>query len=110
MTVNPQDLTGLQAVYSGAEIIPEAGIDHVFLPKLAILSSGAHLVMDALLRPHEHEGYPTRLFLERQIPGKGQNWKQYQLLGRTWFAPSWSHIPADMSLLAMLANHVAAFR
>jgi len=48
----------------------DGGIDHVFIPKLPIFSSGAHLALDVLLRAGEHDGYPTRLFVERQIDGK----------------------------------------
>jgi hypothetical protein len=29
---------------------------------------------------------------------------------RTGWAPSWNHIPADMPIVAMLANHLTAFR
>jgi len=110
VTVTADDFATLKAMYPDAEIMADDGVDHVFIPKLPILTGGKNIALNALLRTGEHEGYLTRLFVERQIDGKGQNWKQYQILGRTWFAPSWNHIPADLPILSMLANHVAAFR
>jgi hypothetical protein len=110
VTVKPDDFATLKAMYPGTEIMADSGVDHVFIPKMPIFSGGAHLTLDALLRAGQHDGYPTRIFVERQIDGKGQNWKQYQILGRTWWAPSWNHITADMSIVSMLANHLVAFR
>jgi hypothetical protein len=110
VTVKADDFATLKAVYPDAEIMADGGVDHIFIPKLPILSGSSHITLDALLRAGEHEGYSTRLLVERQIDGKGQNWKQHQILGRTWWAPSWNHIPADLPIISMLANHLAAFR
>jgi hypothetical protein len=110
MSLDPQHLAHLKTLYPDAEVMPEGGIDHIYFPVLPIETNGTVLKMKALLRLGEHQGYATRLFVERQIAGKGQNWNCFQLLGNAWWAPSWNHVTLDLPLLAILANHLTVFR
>lgn len=98
----------LREIYPSAQIEREGGHSVVLLPKARFLSAGCELRMDLLLHPFSHCGYPTRLFFERQVAERGQNWGQHCVAGRQWWACSWNNVPADMSWPAMLSAHLRA--
>jgi hypothetical protein len=81
----------------------------IFLPGLKVRVNGEIRVLDGLLCPSELHGYTTRLFLSEVIAGKGQNWKTYVFLGRTWHAPSWQNVESSLPLPQMLLAHLDAF-
>ena len=81
----------------------------ILLPRLKVRVNGEIRVLDGLLCPSELHGYTTRLFLSEPIPGKGQNWKTYVILGRTWHAPSWQNVESSLPLPQMLLAHLDAF-
>lgn len=82
--------------------------DFVLLSQLQLETDGRAVVMDALLCPSAHTGYSTRLFLSEQVPGKGNNWKQHQILGRNWHTWSWNQVPETQRLVQILASHLRA--
>lgn len=103
-------LAGFQAYYPEAKIWREGGRPLVFIPQLGFPSGREVLVMDALLCPWSHSGgYPTRLFLDRQVPGKGQNWNAFVIRGRTWWACSWNSVPEHLPWSEILASHLRPF-
>lgn len=104
-----EEVAKLQAMFSGAEALADGAHTFVFLPRLQILS-GQLLERDALLCPHAHSGYRTRLFLSAPIPRKGANWTRHVLFTRTWHTWSWQNISADQAWANILANHLAALR
>ena len=67
--------------------------------------------MDALLAINwPNASYPTRLFLPTNI-GHGLNWHETAfILGRSWVTWSWNNVPANQPPIAILADHLAAFR
>ncbi len=109
MAIDETQLPLLYDLCEGTQVLTEAQYAFVLLTKLSFRAGAESLTMDALLCPQEHEGYATRLFLERQVPGKGNNWKSYPFLGRTWHACSWKDIVPEQPLLQILLGHLDAF-
>jgi hypothetical protein len=64
--------------------------------------------MDLLLYPSSHSGYVTRLFFAHKIDGRGANWTQHRVADRSWWAPSWKDVTADLAWTAMLCAHLRA--
>jgi len=100
--------SALQAIYSTAEVMREGEMNYVFIPRLPIQTAGNQISLDALLCPQAHGSYSTRLFLEREIPGRGSNWTTHQVLGRTWRTWSYNNVSAAQPLVAILASHLKA--
>jgi hypothetical protein len=99
---------GLKAMHQAAVLLKEGGQAVAYLPAFGFTAAGAACRMDLLLVPVAHSGYVTRLFFERQIPGRGSNWKQHRVAERNWWAPSWNHVPANLSWTQMLLAHLRA--
>lgn len=98
----------IKRLHEAAKLGQEGGNPVVLLPQFLFWSAGQEVRMDLLLCPVAHSGYPTRLFFERQVKGRGNNWKQYCVFGRQWWACSWNGIEADMNWQSMLCAHLRA--
>lgn len=105
-----KDLESLLASFPDAKVMPEGGIEYLYLPKLTFPSGASALKMDALLCPQRHGGYLTRLFLERPVPGKGANWTTHYILGKAWHTWSWNNVAAESPVLEILGSHLRALR
>src|SRR6185312_4496046 len=105
MSAIAEHISELQLICPGAQEMPESGITYIFLPALTISDS---VVVDALLCPQQHSGYPTRLFLAQPIAGKGANWSVHAILSRQWHTWSWNYVAADQTLAQILAQHLRA--
>ena len=105
-----EDLNQLRAVCTNAEVKIEGGRTYVFLPRLALPPGREPSSVDALLCLGEHSGYTTRLFVAEQIKGKGANWSQHTVLGRSWWVCSFNNVPADLRPIQILDSHLEAFR
>ena len=101
-----EKLEELQRTYPTASLLTEGGYELISLPKLKIVTGGVETVYEALLCPRQHSGYDTRLFLDKQVNGRGQNWKTFVILGKTWWACSLQGIKADQSYLNILLAHL----
>ena len=99
---------GLRAMHNSAVLLSEGGQPVVLMPGFGFTAGGQAQTMDLLLVPFAHSGYVTRLFVARQIAGRGANWKEYRVAERNWWAPSWNHVPATMSWTKMLLAHLRA--
>ncbi|NJA08331.1 hypothetical protein HC024_21765 [Methylococcaceae bacterium WWC4] len=111
--INEENLDGLRKVCDGAKVMPESGIDYIFLPELEVITTQTSRKIDALLCPAQHpSGYMTRLFLAEPFPGSGQsnNWTQHRILERNWHSWSWQNVPATQSPAQILAAHLRALR
>src|SRR5712691_1176554 len=97
-------LAGLRTVCPAATWITEGGREYVLLPGLKITTDSKLVVLDALLRPGEHSGYPTRLFLAQPLPSKGRGggWSVHTICGRAWHTWSWRDVPKNLPLLQIL--------
>lgn len=109
MSLSASALESLRPFAPELRVVTDCGRDYVLLPNLKVRVNGQIRVMDGLLCPSNVHGYITRLFLSQIVDGKGQNWKQYVIAGRTWHAPSWQNVEASMPLPQMLLAHLDAF-
>jgi hypothetical protein len=105
-------LVSLRSIYPGATLVVDGGREYILLPDLKITTDGKVVVMDALLRPGEQSGYPTRLFLAQALPtkGRGGGWSAHVICARTWHTWSWRDVPADLPVLQILLGHLWALR
>lgn len=107
MTDSAVELRKLTAICPKAELWEEGGKPLIFLPGLQIAPDQK---MDALLAVYERDGYPTKLYLEKQAVRGGANWRTYAIKGRTWHSNSWGGVPADLPWREILSNHLAPLR
>ena len=111
MTVSDSDLKEIRDICPGATLYSEGGFMYIHLPGLKIpVNDKEPLIRDGLLCLQTHSGYPTRLFLSEQIPGKGKNWSVHRILDKTWHTWSWNYVPPDDRPAAVLAQHLRALR
>lgn len=105
----PDELAELRVIYPEASEMTEAGVSYHFLPKLNVPGVGE---LDGLLRAQQAsgDGYTTRLFLSKPVPGKGQNWTEQRILDRTWHTWSLNNVSPNDRLAQVLANHLRALR
>lgn len=110
MSVTPEQLAGIQASHPGAKLLSDGGGEYVFLPGLVVQVGDERLAMDALLCPHQHGGYHTRLFLAAPVPQRQNNWTVHNILGRAWHTWSWQGVSPSLPLPQMLLAHLKALR
>lgn len=96
----------LKAMHETAALLKEGGRPVALLPAFTFTAAGRAETMDLLLVPFEHSGYITRLFFERRIEGRGNNWNPHRVVDRNWWSPSWNHVPATLQWPAMLCAHL----
>lgn len=94
-------------LYPGAQSLTEGGQFYIHIPEYKLPNDAT---VEVLLLLNGAAPYTTRLFLPKQIDGKGANWSQHQILNKTWWTWSWKDIPSDMRYVEILANHVKALR
>lgn len=94
--------------YPRTEIIPEGGINFVFLPELELPSGCIPGNIDALLCPAMRDGYNTRLFYAQMIEGiPTKNWNGIlRLCDRNWVSYSWKSTEG-MELIQMIMYHLS---
>lgn len=108
MNDQPTQFASLKAMRNSAVLLSEGGQPVVLMPGFGFTAGGQAQTMDLLLVPFAHSGYITRLFFAKQIPGRGANWKDYRVVERNWWAPSWNHVPATLPWTKMLLAHLRA--
>ena len=103
-----QHLEELRLACTGEPVeMAEGGQVYVHLPGLKVPNSTPQ---DALLCLSPHSGYSTRLFLAQPVHGKGANWNQFHILGRTWHSWSWNHVRQELRPMEILAEHLRGLR
>ncbi len=100
----------VRVLYSDAILLAEGGQAYVHFPALPIATPQGAMVREALLCPHAHSGYLTRLFLSETVPSNVNNWTKHILFTRPWFTWSWQNVEATQPWTTILANHLAALR
>lgn len=111
--ISQQHLDELRKFCGGAKVMPEGGIDYVFLPDLEVVTNRSTQKLDALICPTQHpSGYMTRLFLSTPLHGAGQsnNWTEHRILERQWHTWSWQNVPPSQAPSQILAAHLRALR
>jgi hypothetical protein len=107
MEINQEFLAELLGFYPDAAKYTEGGLLYVHLPTFTLPNDE---VVGALLLLNGAGSYTTRLFLPKQIVGKGSNWSQHQILNKEWWTWSWKDVPSNIRYMEILANHVRALR
>lgn len=110
MNIDQKQLAEIVALVPGARVMPDAGIDYIFMPGLKVTVGQEERVLDALLCTAQHGGYTTRLFLAEPIPQRGQNWTTHNILSRSWHTWSWNNVPTNLSPIQILSAHLKALR
>ena len=108
MTDKDEEFKQIKILHKSAKLVYEGGNPVVLLPQFTFQSTGRSIRMDLLLYPITHSGYPTRLFFEREVEGRGANWKPHHVIGRQWWACSWRDVEANMGWTSMLCAHLRA--
>ena len=103
-----EEFARLKAMHEPATLLREGGEPVALLPAFTFTAAGRAETMDLLLVPFSHSGYMTRLFFERKIDGRGNNWSSHRVLDRNWWAPSWNDVPATSPWPSMLCAHLRA--
>jgi hypothetical protein len=90
----------------------EASLTYYLLEQLELPIGCSPSRVDALLCTGERDGYPTRLFFERQVKGASGatlNWNAngVRILERNWTAYSWK-VPMGRSVYLLLDEHLKA--
>lgn len=108
MSDSAEEFAHLQNMHSNAVLLTEGGRPVAFLPSFNFIAAGKPVTMDLLLMPFKHSNYDTRLFFERQIVGRADNWACHRVVDRNWWAPSWNHVATTLPWTAMLCAHLRA--
>jgi len=108
--IQDNQMKTLTSLCPEAVVMPDAGINYIYLPTLKVRSANTTTTLDALLCPVKHGGYMTRLFLSERIPGRGNNWTTHSILGRTWHTWSWNNVPETLTPTQILSAHMRALQ
>lgn len=108
MSDEPSGFAAIKAIHERCRLLQEGGQPVLLLEDFPFRTGETSERMDLLLLPSTHSGYPTRLFFARAIMARASNWGQHQVVGRTWWAPSWNYVQASMTWPAMLCAHLRA--
>lgn len=108
-----EDLKVLAATYPGSSVCTEGGKAYILIPRLTLPVGCKPQCVDALLCPHERDGYPSRLFFSEVIRGpSAPNWnaQSIRILERNWFGYSWRDVPATLTPMQMILSHLRGLR
>lgn len=115
MTDPTTEFEAVHALHGAASLHNEGGQPVVLLPDFGFLVGETRRRMTLLLHPAAHSGYATRLFFTEKILGTAQNWtndnwREFTVLARKWWAPSWKDVVADQPWTSMLGAHLRSVR
>ncbi len=109
MDVLADKLAELQRQFPGAKQCQEGGTTFYFIPSLHMPPGCIPQHTDVLLCPTARDGYSSRLFFAARVQGPvPRNWNgDSHILGRQWYAFSWSDIQG-LPLVDLVLAHVRA--
>lgn len=107
MSLASDGLEDVRVLCSAVSVHEEGDLHYLLLPSL-VLPDGS--CADGLLCLSGRDGYSTRLFLSRQVSGKGNNWSLHRILDKIWHTWSWNGVPADLPPIEILMSHLDALR
>ncbi|MGH2442613.1 MAG: hypothetical protein ACRDFX_05580 [Chloroflexota bacterium] len=108
----PAELGAIVQLCGGqVQYLTEGDRRYIHMVDLHFYVRGEQKVMDALLCLNYPNGqYPTKLYLPTNL-GLGLNWNENAfILGKQWFTWSWKDVSPNQSPIAILAEHLRAFR
>jgi hypothetical protein len=107
MSSATEELAALQRLYPAAYGGKEGTLDVAYIPGLLVGRAGHKSPVLALLYPHLESGYPTRLYLDRQVATtEPKSWQTRVVSGETWWSISWMGVPNSLPWTEILANHL----
>lgn len=99
----------LRRFYPNAQKVQEGQRLLALLPNLMVSTSSGTRKVNALLYPHEHNGYLSRLFFSESLPSDA-NFSAVTVCGATWYACSWQGVSASLPWAEIVANHLRAIK
>ncbi len=110
-TIEPELALVAELCAGGVRYMDEGGRPYIFMNGLRFLARGEKKEMDALLcLKYPNPTYPTKLYLPTNL-GLGLNWNETAyILAKNWFTWSWKDISPNQPPIAILADHLRAFR
>jgi hypothetical protein len=92
-------------------LLPEAGVEFLYLEELRLPAGCNPAVCDALLCPVAKDGYPSRLYFAVQVSSQfARNWNGTVRIGeKNWSAFSWKVDLASPTLAQLLVAHLNGF-
>jgi hypothetical protein len=108
----PKEQTdGLKGYCKKVSILPETGVEFLYLEELRLPAGCTPPACDALLCPVAKDGYPSRLYFSVQVNGQFvRNWNSSVRIGeKNWFAFSWKVDLAFPTLAQLLLAHLNGF-
>lgn len=110
MGFSQKEVDDLKKVAPELKKIQEGGHTFFYIEKLMLPDGCNPNVVEALLCPNNHSGYPNRLFFSAKVSSpQTRNWNgQLRVIGRNWYGISW-RTKTGLTLLEMLSIHLKAF-
>ena len=111
MNFSQKEIDDLKTVAPELKMIQEGGYTYFYINELKLPDNCSPKIVEALLCPTDHGGYPCRLFFSSKISGCPQrNWNgQLRAIGKNWFAISW-RTRTGLTLIEMLSIHLKALK
>lgn len=111
MDFSEDEINNLKIVAPDLKSIQEGGYTYFYIENLQLPEGSKPEVVEALLCPTTHSGYPCRLFFSSKISGGPQrNWNgNLRAIGKNWFAISWK-TRTGLTLIEMLSIHLKALK
>jgi len=112
MEIAQDQIDELKAIAPSVSSCTEGSYCYLLIENVQLPDGCVPNVTDVLLCPMPRDNYNSRLFYPVQITGcPNRNWNgaNVRILGKTWFAFSWT-VPPGLRLREMLLFHLNALR
>ncbi|HST51085.1 MAG TPA: hypothetical protein VLJ61_03665 [Pyrinomonadaceae bacterium] len=107
-----EQIDELKRYCTSVKTFSEGAVTYLFLEALRLPAGCEPSICDALLCPVPRDGYPSRLFLSKQIASPySRNWNatNARIGERNWFAFSWKVEIINPTLVQLLIAHLNGF-
>ena len=112
MEYSKEELEELKHYCTKLSLLPEGGVNFIYMEGLRLPAGCTPSVCDALLCPVPKDGYPSRLYLSTEVKSPyTQNWnvRNFRIGEKNWFAFSRRIELANPTLAQVLVAHLTGF-